>query len=252
MKEPKSLSNLRPLIAKILQKTHLNKIAHKIYYGYVHGFNPSIATTLPAVERCLLAAKKSGVLEKGDYYEFGIFKGYTFLHVQKLCEQEGITDIKFFGFDSFAGLPDVEGADETKHNEFYKGQYKCQKDQVISNINTHGGVDWDRTFLIEGYFDQSLNDQTRASHPMDKVALALIDCDLYSSTKDVLAFIKDMLIDGTILMMDDWNSFNADNNKGERLAFSEFLAENTQFTAEELFEYPPYGQVFVIRLKEQV
>lgn len=41
MKEPNSLSKLRPLIAKVLQKTHLNKIAHKIYYGYVHGFNPS-------------------------------------------------------------------------------------------------------------------------------------------------------------------------------------------------------------------
>ena len=252
MKEPELLSNLRPLITKVLQKTHLNKIAHKIYYNYVHGFNPAIRTTLPAVERCLIEAKKSGVIDKGDYYEFGIFKGYTFLHVQKICEREGIKNINFFGFDSFSGLPEVVGADETKHNEFYKGQYKCQKDQVVSNLNTDGGVDWKRTFLIEGYFDQSLNDDTRASHPMDKVALALIDCDLYSSTVDVLSFIKDMLVDGSILMMDDWNSFNADNNSGERLAFSEFLVNNPQFTAEELFSYPPYGQVFVIRLQNQV
>jgi len=248
MKEPKFLSDLRPLITKVLQVTHLNKIAHKIYYNHVHGFNPSIRTTLPAVERCLKAAKESGVLEKGDYFEFGIFKGYTFLHVQKLCTELGIEDVKYFGFDSFAGLPPVEGIDKTKLNEFYEGQYKCVKDQVIENLNTGEGVDWDRTYLIEGYFDQSLNEKTRDEHPMNKVGLALIDCDLYSSTNDVLSFIKEMLIDGSILMMDDWNSFNADNNKGERLAFSEFLEQNSQFKAKELFSYPPYGQVFEIQM----
>jgi hypothetical protein len=86
---------------------------------------------------------------------------------------------------------------------------------------------------------------------MDKVAVALIDCDLYSSTVDVLAFIKDMLVDGSIVMMDDWNTFNADDNKGERLAFSEFLAENPQITAEELFAYPPWGQVFMIHIEHR-
>jgi hypothetical protein len=238
-------------MVKLLQKTHLNKLAHKIYYSYVHGFKPAIPTTLPAVERSLLKAKESGVIEKGDYYEFGIFKGYTFMHAQKFCKREGITGTRFFGFDSFAGLPDVEGVDETQHNEFYKGQYKCQKDRVIENLDSSGDVDWNRTFLIEGYFDQSLNNETRSSYPMDKVAVALIDCDLYSSTVDVLAFIKDMLVDGSIVMMDDWNTFNADDNKGERLAFSEFLAENPQITAEELFAYPPWGQVFMIHIEHR-
>jgi hypothetical protein len=252
MKESNPASGLRPLVVKFLQKTHLNKVAHKIYYRYVHGFRPAIPSTLEAVERSLMAAKESGVINQGDYYEFGIFKGYTFMHAQTICQREGIDSIKFFGFDSFAGLPDVEGVDETKHNEFYKGQYMCQKDKVVANLNASGNVDWDRTFLIEGYFDKSLNDQTRASHPMDKIAVALVDCDLYSSTVDVLSFIKDMLVDGSILMMDDWNTFDADDSKGERLAFSEFLAENPQFTAEELFEYPPWGQVFVVRLKDPV
>jgi O-methyltransferase len=244
-------SRLRPFIVKLLQVTRLNKLAHKIYYGYVHGFGPAIPSTLTAVERSLLKAKETGVLEKGDYYEFGIFKGYTFMHAQELCNQEGIRDIRFFGFDSFAGLPNVEGVDETSHNEFYKGQYKCQKDRVVANLESSGVVDWDRTFLIEGYFDQSLTDETRSSYPMNKVAIALVDCDLYSSTVDVLAFIRDMLVDGSIVLMDDWNAFNADDNKGQRLALSEFLAKNPGFAAEELFSYPPYGQVFIMRIQNQ-
>ena len=241
------LSSVRPQIVKILQKTKLNKLAHKLYYNYFHGFNSSIKDTLPAVERCLLEIKKTGVATKGDYYEFGIFKGYTFWHSQQFSDSQGLENIKFYGFDSFEGLPEVEGVDQTKHDEFYKGQYKCGKDQVIENLNSKG-VDWNRTSLIEGYFNESLNSKTRDTYQMDKVALALIDCDLYASTIDVLTFIRDMLVDGSILMFDDWNSFSGDNEKGERLAFSEFLSANKHLEAKECFSYGPYGQVFVIHM----
>jgi hypothetical protein len=46
MKNVNLFSRLRPLMVKLLQKTHLNKLAHKIYYSYVHGFKPAIPTTL--------------------------------------------------------------------------------------------------------------------------------------------------------------------------------------------------------------
>ena len=54
---------------------------------------------------------------------------------------------------------------------------------------------------------------------MDKISIALIDCDLYSSTALVLKFIRNMLMDKTILIFDDWNCFDGDSQKGQRRAF---------------------------------
>lgn len=239
-------SNIRSYIVKGLRKAKLNKLAHKIYYKYLHGFNAAIIDTLPAVDRCLRAARESGVVENGDYYEFGLFKGYTFWHAQRTAESLGIEHMRFFGFDSFAGLPEVTGIDETKDSEFYKGQYSCNKEQVIENLNLKG-VNWDRTFLIEGFFKESLSESSRCAYVMRTVAVALIDCDLYSSTVEVLKFIREGLVDGSILMFDDWNCFDRSNEKGQRRAFAEFLSQDQNWTADEFFEYGPHGAVFLMR-----
>jgi hypothetical protein len=236
----------RLLIVKFLQKTRLNKISHKIYYSYFHGFKASHPPLLRAVETCLQKALELGITESGDYYEFGIFKGYTFWYAQHTAMQLGLQKMRFFGFDSFAGLPKVEGMDKTKHNEFYKGQYACPKETVRKNLNSKN-VDWTKTFLIEGFFENSLTQETKMKYRMDKMAIALIDCDLYSSTTEVLNFIQDMLIDKTILIFDDWNCFNADNERGQRKAFRDFLDSHKQLRADEFISFGHYGQTFILR-----
>ena len=47
------------------------------------------------------------------------------------------------------------------------------------------------------------------------------------SACDALEIVKPKLQQGTILMMDDWNCFRADNNQGERRALREFLQNNS-------------------------
>ena len=81
---------------------------------------------------------------------------------------------------------------------------------------------------------------------MDKIAVALIDCDLYSSTAEVLNFIKDMLSNKCILMFDDWNCFGKDKIRGQRKAFNEFLEKNNDFVAKPYFSYSLYGQTFFV------
>ena len=84
---------------------------------------------------------------------------------------------------------------------------------------------------------------------MKKVAVALIDCDIYTSTRDVLNFISDMLIDKSILMFDDWNCFDKDDEKGQRRAFSEFRQQHPEWEPEEIGGYGLYGQMFLMNLK---
>ena len=78
----------------------------------------------------------------GDYYEFGVFRGYTFLSAQRSCDELRISNTRFYGFDSFKGLPELEEVDQT-HNVFFKGQYSCPKEDVVQALNERGDpVPW--------------------------------------------------------------------------------------------------------------
>jgi O-methyltransferase len=79
----------------------------------------------------------------------------------------------------------------------------------------------------------------------------MIDCDMYSSTKDALNFCTKLIKDEAIIFFDGWNRFNlAEKNLGEKKAFTEFLNENPQFKAEEFGSYSyklkENGKVFKI------
>ncbi len=242
---------LRPSIrhhaVTFLQKTSLNKLSHRLYYNYLHGFHTSNKYLLPALDTSFKHAIRLGTTSQGDYYEFGIFKGYSFWYAQNIAERYNLINMRFFGFDSFAGLPKPKGVDCTNDRIFYEKQYACSKQSVVRNLNSKR-VDWKRTELIEGFFQESLNDHTRAKYQMNKIAIALIDCDLYSSTKQVLEFICCMLINGSVLIFDDWNCFNSDNELGQRRAFREFLEGNPSVMAGKLFSYASGGEVFILRI----
>jgi hypothetical protein len=234
----------------MLQRARLNRIAHRIYYRYVYGFETrqkDELALLQAIERCFAKAVEFGTAYCGDYYEFGVFQGRSFWHAQMTAAKHCLSAMRFYGFDSFKGLPVTTGNDESEDDDFYQGQYACSIDQVIANLNSKG-VDWNRTFLIEGFYEQSLNEKTKGKFTMDKAAVALIDCDLYASAAQALSFLESMLIDNSILIFDDWNCYNADDQRGERRAFREFLEKNRQYRAAELFSYGSYGQVFLVRV----
>jgi O-methyltransferase len=239
------IASARLLAVKAIRAVGVNKVAHNIYYRYVHGFDTANRYVLPALEQCLRRLADPGSQRPGDYMEFGLFKGYAFCHAQRLAREMNLDSMRFFGFDSFAGLPAPRGIDATPDETFYEGQYACAKATVERNLNARG-VDWQRTFLIEGFFAESLTAATRQIYGMERVALALIDCDLYESTVQVLAFLGPLLGHGSILMFDDWGAFGGDDDKGQRRAWREFHAGHEHWSAEPWFAYGHYGQVFVL------
>ena len=145
------IPSARLLAVKMMRTLGVNKVAHRIYYEYLHRFDTANRYALPAIEQCLRRLGESGPGRSGDYMEFGIFKGYAFWHAQRIARESRLDSMRFFGFDSFAGLPAPKGVDATPDETFYQGQYACKKATVEHNLNARG-VDWDRTFLIEGFF----------------------------------------------------------------------------------------------------
>ncbi|HEX8098457.1 MAG TPA: TylF/MycF/NovP-related O-methyltransferase [Pyrinomonadaceae bacterium] len=223
---------------------HLNLRSRLLGYmglGRRDGFITMTPETPPAIYECLKRTAEAG--PAGDYYEFGMFRGYSFWYAQASARRLRLDRMRFFGFDSFQGLPEPEGDESV---EFARGDYACGRAEVEGYLNKYG-VDWSRTTLVEGFYNESLKPELKAERGMRPAAVVLIDCDLYTSTRDVLAFIDDLLQDGTVLMFDDWNCFSGSDEAGERKAFREYLASRPQWRAEEYISFGWHGQAFVLR-----
>ena len=212
-------------------------------------FRPADDNTPAAIEKALKIAVKQGLASRGDYFEFGVYRGFTFWHAQNVVTKLGNDSMRFFGLDSFCGLPTPKGIDEYK-GDFYTAQYRADLAYVREMLDRHG-VDWDRTFLIPGYYKDTLTVGLRKRHGLSKAAVVLIDSDLYQSASQALDFVGQLLMDGSIIVFDDWNAFDRDDQRGERRAFREFLEARPQWGAVSLFSYGAYGQAFTVHVSKQ-
>lgn len=195
-----------------------------------------------AIEVALDRVKADGVA--GDYYEFGLYRGHSIWSAQQTADRLGIGGMRFFGFDSFEGLPEIEGNDR-KAGIFVSGDYTATRDQVEHLLVEHG-FDMNRAVLVEGYFDTSLTPAIKEEHQMGPAAVVMVDCDLYQSTVPTLAFVADRLQDGTVILFDDWYCFGDSEQHGERRAFNEFLQTHPGWKSEPLPRTSRYGQTFVL------
>ena len=74
-----------------------------------------------------------------------------------------------------------------------------------------------------------------------KIAMCYIDCDYYSSTKEVFKFIKQYINHGMILVLDDWNCYYADPLRGQQKAFTEFKQELKEKRVQQFMEAQQLG-----------
>lgn len=224
----------------------LFKMGSKVY----HRFNGSFRTLSPGTPQALreafeLAKEFAGDNPVGDYYEFGLFRGYTFLEATRHCESLGIQTTHFYGFDSFEGLPEPAGEIDAVDNRFFKGQFACSLDAVKKNLSSNG-LDMSRATLIKGFYSDSLTEELRGQHDFKKAAVVLLDCDYYSSTVDALAWLVPYLDHKTIMLFDDWFSYGDGDELGQQKALKEFLEHHGEFSVEPLSEFLDHGKGFIL------
>jgi O-methyltransferase len=208
----------------------------------------------------IIAAEKV----EGDYLEFGVFAGNSFIqsyHIikgvfethQKLnpgrtegdaAEIRGIWEnMRFFAFDSFQGLPEPDGVDK-EGRDFAKGKYEFTENAFRDNL-VQAGVPLSKVVTVAGWFENTCTEETISRFGIKKASIINVDCDLYSSAKTALDFVKPLLTDGTIIIFDDWYCFRGNPNLGEQRAFNEWKATMTDWTFAEYQKEGPWRNSFI-------
>jgi O-methyltransferase len=181
---------------------------------------------------------------EGDYLEFGLSRGARFVPAYHFAQRNKLKNMQFYGFDSFEGLPAINGPDVG--GEFAQGQFRLSLDK-FTRLISRNGVRLDKVNLVEGWYDSVLNRDAKQRLPLKSAAFVFVDCDLYESTIPVLNFISDYLQTGTVIAFDDWYCFKGDPEKGEQRAFREWLESNSAFDAIEFHKFGWSGNSFIIR-----
>lgn len=171
----------------------------------------------------------------GHYFEFGVYRGRSFILAYKNAEAIGRHSMQFYAFDSFQGLSKPSAAEGV--DRFHEGQYACSKDEFLEIIEK-SGVDIGRVHCVEGYFSESLTENLKKKLADKQAAVIWIDCDLFEPTLDALRFITPNLQNGTIIVFDDWFNYGADPLQGEYAAVRVWLKENPGFC---LVDYKQVG-----------
>src|SRR5262249_41552741 len=91
----------------------------------------------------------------GDYFEFGLWQGRAVLTAHHMKHRFHLDEMKLWGFDSFAGLPEI---DDVQDNVWSKGEYACAPEE-FRRILTRRGVGEDEYEVVPGYYDRSLTEE---------------------------------------------------------------------------------------------
>jgi hypothetical protein len=184
----------------------------------------------------------------GDYLEFGVFEGDSFVSAFHYARRYIAYEMAFYAFDSFEGLPEPAGIDASGDPGLVKGELSSGGVEQFRKVISKRGVDLRRVMLIAGWYKDTLNAQLKKTLPLKAAAIVYIDCDFYASTVPVLDFIKGYLQDGTVLIFDDWFLFKGNPNRGEQKAFREWLSENPHIGVSEFRRFGWHGNSFIVHM----
>lgn len=147
----------------------------------------------------------AALLNTGLVLEFGVFHGRSISIIANALQASGYTH-SVHGFDSFAGLPEAWQAEPA-------GSYSTQGrlPEVPDNVQLH-----------QGWFNETLP-SFLADHDQ-AVALAHLDCDLYSSTHDVLQQLLARCSAGSVLVFDELLAYPG-YEQHELRALKEFMQD---------------------------
>jgi len=178
----------------------------------------------------------------GDYAEFGCWGGMTFsLAYGESRRQKHAAHL--WAFDSFRGLPPGEDVRD-EHPYWVEGTLNTSLVEFHALCATRG-VPTAAYSVVPGFYQETL-DRLGADAEPRNIALAYVDCDLYSSTRSVLAFLMPRLKHGMIIAFDDYFCWTAAQVSGERRAMLETFGGHPRWQLTPFVQFGWHGQSFVV------
>lgn len=135
----------------------------------------------------------SEIIENGpiDYLEFGVWYGRS---IRRWTEINEDPNSRFFGFDTFEGLPE---------------DWKVFREVLPRGTFDAGGsppeIDDPRVSFIKGLFQETLPDFLKSFQPRNGLVVHC-DADLYTSTLYTLACLNHLMVEGTIVIFDEFST----------------------------------------------
>lgn len=167
----------------------------------------------------------------GEYLEFGTSSGTTFDFAHQESRHFGYR-CKMWAFDSFEGLPPVADPRD-EHPMWLQGHLSVSEQDFCRYCDLYG-IDRSVYTTVPGFFSDSLSGEGLPKN----ICMAYVDCDMYSSTVDVLNFLMSRLKHGMILAFDDYNCWSSTQPSGQREAVEEAFSKHKKW---KLVPFRPIG-----------
>ena len=229
---------IKKIIKKLLYKVgyNISKIKENIYpidynQDFIDEYKSVEPYTMTSIDR--IYALKTAIEYTinnnidGAYVECGVWKGGSCMLIAKTLIDNRKIDKEIWLYDTFEGMTnptdeDIEVETNLKGMDLLKNINKttdklnmwayASKDSVIQNMDSTG-------FPAENikYVEGKVEDTLSASTPK-AIALLRLDTDWYESTKIELETLYPLLVNGGILIIDDYGHF-----KGAKKAVDEYF-----------------------------
>ncbi|MBI5641478.1 MAG: hypothetical protein HZA17_13740 [Nitrospirae bacterium] len=195
------------------------------------------------LRKALITLKFNGI--DGDYAEFGCYGANTFRMVYRILSKYSydVGPFHLWAFDSFEGLPGTSDAKD-EHPEWVKGRMTISL-KLFNELCRASGIPGNAYTAVPGLYDQSLAPAASGPRP-EKIRLAYVDCDMFTSTSAVLSFLMPRLQHGMILAFDDYYCYSATLPSGERLAVAENFRDNSDWRLVPYVQFGWHGMSFIV------
>lgn len=178
--------------------------------------------TIPIIDKSPLEyVLEKKIVEDGVWCEFGVFRGVTINHISSM------TNNIVYGFDSFEGLPDNwdVGNGSNKEKGFYSYTDYAKENKIPSTIPQVN----ENVRLYKGWFNETV--PKFKEEITEPITFIHMDCDIYSSTIEVLNILGTRIKNNTIIVFDEFINY-PNYKEHEFKAFHEWVENNNV-----LFEY---------------
>ena len=188
--------------------------------------------TLTSIERMYALFEAVNYILKhdipGDFVECGVWKGGSVMLIAKMLLEHSVDSRKIYLYDTFEGMVQPTDKDINHANITAKEKWDDKKTGSNSSAWCFSPIDEVKNNVFgTGYhennfvFVKGMVEDTIPITMPETISLLRLDTDFYESTYHELTYLYPLLIQGGILIIDDYGHW-----RGSREATDQYINEN--------------------------